>query len=37
MYFVSFHMDGTEWLGRTEILTGSATDAAAQVDGRELW
>ena len=37
MYFVSLYMDGTEWLGRTEILTRSATDATALVDGWELY
>ena len=36
MYFVSLHMDGTEWFRRTEILARSTTDATAQVDGREL-
>ena len=37
MYFVPLHVDGTEWFRRTEILARSASDATAQVDGRELW
>lgn len=37
MYFVPLHVDGAEWFRRTEILARSATDATAQVDGRELW
>ena len=37
MYFVPLYVDGTEWFRRTEILARSATDATAQVDGRELW
>ena len=37
MYFVPLHVDGTEWFRRTEVLARSASDATAQVDGRELW
>lgn len=37
MYFVSLYMDGTKWFCRTEILTCAASNATAQVDGRELW
>ena len=33
---MSFHINGTEGTGRTEVFAGTATDAAFRVDGRKL-
>ena len=36
MSFMSFHIDGTEGAGRTEVLAGTATDATLGVDNGYL-
>ena len=36
MSFVSFHINGTEGTGRTEVFASPATDTAFRVDGWEL-
>ena len=36
MSFVSFHINGTEGTGRTEVFASTATDTAFRVDGWEL-
>ena len=33
---MSFHIDGTEGTGRTEVFASTATDTAFRVDGRKL-
>ncbi len=37
MHFVTFHIDGTEWTGWTEVLAGSAADAIGFVDGWDIY
>ena len=37
MYFMSLYINGTEWTGRTEVLTGTATDTFRLVDGGDQY
>lgn len=34
LFFISFHVNGTEWSGGAEVFAGSASDAALHVDCR---